>query len=197
MRAFSSPVKSAAFVAILLLSSAIALAQGGQRPGHWEPLKSDGIHDPRGPAVKEKLLQEPADALSKLAQDNVGNNVRWVQALEKGHINPRANLLPGTEVRVLDQDILLNLKGGMPIVKFPHKQHTLWLDCANCHDHLFKSKTGATQISMLSILEGEQCGVCHGAVAFPLTECLRCHSVPRDGKPMPTDPRALLPGLKR
>jgi hypothetical protein len=30
---------------------------------------------------------------------------------------------------------------------------------------------------MQKILDGEQCGVCHGAVAFPLTECRRCHSV--------------------
>ena len=32
---------------------------------------------------------------------------------------------------------------------------------------------------MLLILAGEKCGLCHGAVAFPLTECLRCHSVQR------------------
>jgi hypothetical protein len=31
---------------------------------------------------------------------------------------------------------------------------------------------------------GEQCGVCHGAVAFPLTVCGRCHNTPRD-KPLP------------
>jgi c(7)-type cytochrome triheme protein len=70
----------------------------------------------------------------------------------------------------------------MPIVRFPHRQHTLWLDCVNCHDHLFKAETGATNFSMLKILEGEQCGVCHGAVSFPLTECFRCHSVARPGQ---------------
>jgi hypothetical protein len=30
------------------------------------------------------------------------------------------------------------------------------------------------------VLSGEKCGLCHGAVAFPLTECNRCHSVQRD-----------------
>ncbi|HEX9180451.1 MAG TPA: c(7)-type cytochrome triheme domain-containing protein, partial [Burkholderiales bacterium] len=55
----------------------------------------------------------------------------------------------------------------------------LWLDCANCHEHLFKSKAGANKLSMQKILEGEQCGLCHGAVAFPLTECGRCHSTPQ------------------
>lgn len=146
-------------------------------PSSWEQLRKDGIHDPRGPAIKQ--LQQPGDALSKLAPDTTGNNVRWLEALEKGQINPRDSLRPGTQVRVLDLDILMNLQGGMPIVRFPHRQHTLWLDCANCHDVLFKPKTGTNNISMFQILQGEQCGVCHGAVSFPLTECNRCHSVPR------------------
>jgi hypothetical protein len=34
-------------------------------------------------------------------------------------------------------------------------------------------------MNMLQILSGEKCGQCHGAVAFPLTECARCHRVPR------------------
>jgi c(7)-type cytochrome triheme protein len=162
----------------------------------WAPLRSDGLHDPRSPAVRDKMLQEPADALSKLTPDYAGNNVLWMRALEKGEINPRASLNPKTEVRVLDQDILLNLNGGMPVVRFPHKQHTLWLDCANCHEHLFKSKVGENKFSMLEILDGKQCGVCHGAVSFPLTECFRCHSVVRPGQLRPPNPRALLPGAR-
>ncbi len=158
-------------------------------PRHWESLRKDGIHDPRGPAVKDK--QEPADALSKLTPDTAGNMVRWVQALEKGEINPRASLNAGTKIRVYDADSLLNLKGGMPIVRFPHRQHTEWLDCSNCHEHLFKSQAGANQFSMLAILNGEQCGVCHGAVSFPLTECLRCHSVLRSGQTLDTVPKAM------
>ena len=31
-------------------------------------------------------------------------------------------------------------------------------------------------ISMASILLGEQCGVCHCKVAFPVSDCRRCHS---------------------
>lgn len=194
MRVSSSLVKFVIAFAVFLGSS----FGWSQIPGQkWDPLVKDGVHDPKGPAVKEKMLQEPRDALSKLVPDTAGNMVLWMRALEGGQINPRASLNPSTEVRVLDQDIFLNLQGGMPIVKFPHKQHTLWLDCANCHEHLFKSKTGSTKFSMLSILEGEQCGVCHGAVSFPLTECFRCHSVPRDNKGFPADPRALLPGARR
>ena len=79
-----------------------------------------------------------------------------------------------------DKDVFLNLNGGMPAVRFPHTVHNAWLDCSNCHDHLFKKERGASQISMFLILQGEQCGVCHGAVAFPLTECARCHSMKRE-----------------
>jgi c(7)-type cytochrome triheme protein len=175
-------------VAGLSAASLASFAQG------WESLKKDGIHDPRSPAIKELL--EPAEALSKLTPDTAGNMVRWVHALEKGEINPRANLRPDTKIQVYDSDVLLNLKGGMPIVRFPHRQHTLWLDCTNCHDQLFKAETGANNLSMLAILEGKQCGVCHGAVAFPLTECFRCHSVlrPGDRRVMPSLPIPIPPG---
>lgn len=162
-------------------------------PSNWDQLRKDGVHDPRGPAIK--LLQHPGDAMSKLAPDTAGNKVRWMEALEKGQINPRDSLRPGTKVQVLDLDILLSINGGMPIVRFPHRQHTLWLDCSNCHEELFKSKIGANNISMYEILQGEQCGLCHGAVAFPLTECSRCHSVPRPGAAPPVA-AGVLPGGK-
>ena len=159
---------------------------------NWEVLAKDGIHDPRGPAIKDK--QNPGEALSKLTPDVTGNMVRWIQALEKGEINPRASINPGTKIEVYDSDVLLSLQGGMPIVRFPHRQHTEWLDCSNCHDHLFKREAGATKLSMLEILNGEQCGVCHGAVAFPLTECFRCHSVSRPGQSQQLTPPIFFPG---
>lgn len=160
-------------VAGLLVVVLGALAAG---PSLWVPLEKDGLHDPTNPGLSQ--LQQPAEALSTLPRDSAGNKVRWVQALESGAINPRTNLFPETKVRVLDQDIIISKFGSMPAVKFPHRQHTLWLDCANCHNGLFKDKIGANKFSMMAILNGEQCGVCHGAVAFPLTECNRCHSVP-------------------
>ena len=146
--------------------------------GEWLPLSNDGVHDPSSPAVTR--LMEPREGLSGLPADDVGNKVRWVHALDQGLINPRTNIFPETKVEVLDKDILLDLYGSMPIVRFPHRAHTLWLDCSNCHDQIFKKKTGTSNISMLSILDGEQCGLCHGAVAFPLIKCERCHSVSRN-----------------
>ena len=146
--------------------------------GNQVPLAKDGVHDTANPGIK--MLQEPREALRSLPADVVGNNVRWVQALEQGLITPRTNILPDTPIKVLDQDVIMPRTGELPMVRFPHKQHTEWLDCSNCHEKLFKSKAGATTtVNMFQILQGEYCGVCHGAVAFPLTECKRCHSVVR------------------
>jgi len=145
---------------------------------HWVPLAEDGIHDPRSPGVK--LKQEPAEALSVLPPDTAGNQVRWVKALESGAINPRTSIRPETKFEVRDDEIIVSKFGSMPAVVFPHRQHTLWLDCSNCHEKLFISKAGANRFSMQRILDGEQCGRCHGAVAFPLTECNRCHSLPNE-----------------
>lgn len=169
----ASPLVAALF--LLVLAAPMALGQDGRA---WLPIPQDGLRDPRSPAVN--VLQPPAQALAPLAPDlpGVGNQVRWVKALELGQINPRTNIFPETKVNIVDFDVMLNTDGSMYLVKFPHRQHTLWLDCANCHEHLFKSKAGANRYSMLAILEGEQCGLCHGAVAFPLTQCERCHSVP-------------------
>ena len=41
---------------------------------------------------------------------------------------------------------------------------------------IFTPQKGANQMSMAGILLGKQCGVCHGKVAFPVSECRRCHS---------------------
>ncbi|MBL8490539.1 MAG: hypothetical protein JNM82_07150 [Rhodocyclaceae bacterium] len=182
MRVFSSRVDERRAIRSAWISAVLILAAGtpANAQQDWLPLRKDGIHDPRGPAMGQ--LQEPREALSKLAPDTTGNLVRWVEALEKGQIAPREKLRPQTQVRELDKDILLNLQGGMPIVRFPHLAHTRWLDCDNCHDHLFKAQAGANRFSMFAILQGEQCGVCHGAVSFPLTECYRCHSVVRPGQ---------------
>lgn len=161
----------------LLLVSAI-----GSSPlyGEWKTLHEDGFHDPDNPALD--LMQNPGEALSALPRDelgDLGNKVRWVKALEQGYINPRTNIYPETKIQYLDLDVLMKRTGSANYVLFPHSKHTEWLDCNNCHDHLFAKQAGGTpMLSMLMILSGEFCGRCHGAVAFPLIACNRCHSVP-------------------
>jgi c(7)-type cytochrome triheme protein len=83
---------------------------------------------------------------------------------------------PAANAIVMDLNIVREVKGSMPDVVYPHKQHTEWLDCSNCHPAIFVPQKGANQISMASILLGQKCGVCHGKVAFPVSECRLCHS---------------------
>jgi len=166
-------------IVILFLFIGLSCAEAAE----WMSLAEDGIHDPTGPAIHE--LQEPREVLSQLPRqgviDGLGNQVRWVHAIESGAIKPRrSRILPEPDIPVLDMDVLLNLRGSMRVVRFPHKAHTEWLSCKNCHDEIFKPKIGANGLAMYSILNGEQCGRCHGAVSFPVAEqCGLCHSVRR------------------
>jgi c(7)-type cytochrome triheme protein len=159
------------WVSAVSVLAAVAVASASL----WARLHDDGVHDPRSPALA--LLQQPAEALAPLPRDTAGNLVNWVRALDSGAIAPRSTLLADAPVRLREDSIVIARYGSMPAVRFPHRQHTLWLDCSNCHEALFKSQRGANRYRMSAILNGEQCGVCHGAVAFPLTECNRCHNV--------------------
>ncbi len=158
----------------VIAGASVALAAMARE---WLPLARDGIHDPELPALA--ILQEPRQALALLPADGTGNMVNWVKSLDEGVIKPRTGVLSDTPITIRDRDVLLKNTGEMPMVRFPHRQHTAWLDCSNCHDKLFQQKAGATKINMAMILRGEKCGVCHGAVSFPITECNRCHSAPR------------------
>jgi c(7)-type cytochrome triheme protein len=147
----------------------------------WRRLVNDGLHDKANPQVG--TLREPATSLSKLPgkADESGNNVDWVAALRQGAITPKDRLNPGADPELLDSDIIMPRTAGMPMVRFPHRAHSAWLDCSNCHEDPFVKKAGANRFNMADILAGEYCGRCHGAVAFPPTDCLRCHSVQRAG----------------
>ncbi len=135
----------------------------------------DGIHDPESAGVSS--LQKPRQSFGALPKGKSGNYVDWVKALEGGDIAPRYDRDdPAAEPVIMDLNIVREVKGSMPNVVYPHKQHTEWLDCSNCHPAIFIPQKGANNISMASILLGEQCGVCHGKVAFPVSECRRCHS---------------------
>lgn len=174
-------MKSKYFFLVFFLGSAFGLLAAEYS---WQSLVEDGLHDPESPAIG--ILQEPADALSLLPPDNAGNKVAWIRALREGYIAPRTNIFPETKIEVIDMDIIMENTGELPLVLFPHKPHTEWLDCKNCHDKIFVEKVDANPINMYAILSGNYCGQCHGAVAFPLTECNRCHSVARStftGKP--------------
>ena len=139
------------------------------------PAVESGIHDPTNDMTLQ--LQPPAVAFAALPKSPAGNHVDWVKSLDGRAIEPRWDRLdPAAAAVVMDLNIVREVKGSMPDVVYPHKQHTEWLDCSNCHPAIFVPQKGANQISMASILLGQKCGVCHGKVAFPVSECRLCHS---------------------
>jgi c(7)-type cytochrome triheme protein len=142
------------------------------------PPESDGIHDPTADGTL--MLQPPREAFAGLPKSRSGNYIDWSRAIEDELLVPRYDINdPDAKPYVLDLNIVREVKGSMPDVVYPHKLHTQWLDCANCHPAIFIPMKGANQISMASIRLGEKCGVCHGKVAFPVSECRRCHSRPK------------------
>lgn len=149
-----------------------------QLDGKVVPIFEDGIHDPTNDAVK--VLQPPVEAMQGFPRDDSGV-VDWVQTLEKGLIAPRKGLLGDDEMHAVDFDVIFKNTGSMPFVRYPHKQHTEWLTCKNCHPKIFLPQQGGNPVTMSAIIQGKYCGICHGKVAFPPTRnCGRCHSVPRN-----------------
>ena len=146
-----------------------------QLTGDVVNVEDDGIHDPSNITVK--YLQQPYDAMAAFPRDSAGI-VDWVKVLDQGLIDPRKSVDGTGEMFAVDFDIIFKNTASMPNVRFPHRAHTEWLTCANCHPAIFIPQKGANPISMNEIIQGKYCGVCHGKVAFPPTmNCGRCHSV--------------------
>ena len=129
--------------------------------------------------TKPQVQQEQAIPLQILPKDNAGN-VDWVKSLRQGIIKPKDSLDPKKPTTpVIDLDIVFKVKGYLPDVVYPHYPHTEWLSCNNCHPKIFIMQAGANKVTMKKIEEGQFCGRCHGVVAFPLSNCTRCHSKPK------------------
>jgi len=140
----------------------------------------DGIHDTENEPTF--ALQPPKIAYDGLPTSDYGNHIDWVKALDDGLLDPRYDRVdPTVEPFVMDLDIVRPVKASVPDVVFPHKPHTQWLHCSNCHPKIFVPQRGANQISMSAIILGQKCGVCHGKVSFPPTtkSCKKCHSKPK------------------
>ena len=146
----------------------------------WSTLEDDGLHDASNPSIR--LLQDPEEALSVLAPDTAGNKVNWVEAVRQGQIQPRTSIDGSREPEQHETDVIMKNTLSLPAVMFPHDAHNLWMSCEMCHDKIFKAEIDGNDINMSKILDGEYCGLCHGAVSFPLTECNRCHSVIGEGQ---------------
>lgn len=165
-------------VLMIVWMSVLSPAIGERLVSPHVPLAQDGVHDPKAPAIG--YLQAPAKALDGLPPAASGDFVDWSKALAQRLIEPRSSLdAVASGNRVIDMDVVMTDTGSMPAVKFPHRAHTEWSGCAECHS-VFVPKKAANPITMFAILRGEYCGVCHGKVAFPTSECFRCHSIALD-----------------
>ncbi len=157
------------------------------------PPPRDGVHDKSNQGTE--MLQPPKEAFQGLPTSRFGNYVDWVKAIDKGLLNPRwEKTNPEAEPFVMDMDIVRPVKASVPDVIFPHRQHTEWLACSNCHPAIFVPQAGANQISMSAILLGQKCGVCHGKVSFPVETktCKKCHSKPKPANWKPPLSKATL-----
>lgn len=120
---------------------------------------------------------------ARMPKERFGNGINWEKAEEDGLIKP-LDFIEGITIKkpslTIQQDFSLGAKvKGMPEIIFSHKKHTVWNGCEVCHPEIFVGvKKGATKYSMVEIFEGKYCGVCHTTVAFPLTDCQRCHTRP-------------------
>ena len=154
------------------------------------PPPEDGIHDAENEGTF--VLQPPLEAYQGLPPSSIGNNIDWVKAVDEKKLQPRWDRVDSSEEPfVMDMDIIREVKASVPDVVFPHRQHTEWLACSNCHPAIFIPQKGANQMNMSGILLGEQCGVCHGKVSFPVTtkSCKLCHAKakPADWQPPLSD----------
>jgi len=131
-----------------------------------------------GVAVNEEF----AAFIQKMPTEKFGNGINWEKAEKEGKIKLTDYIegvsAPRAKMKVKSD---LTLKGnleGMPDIVFSHTKHTVWNGCEVCHPDIFGIKKGGTKYSMAEIFEGKYCGACHSTVAFPLTDCQRCHSKP-------------------
>lgn len=114
--------------------------------------------------------------LDSLPKAGYGNGVDWVKAVEDGEIKPKDSLDGHYKPVPFDKRLVMEVDwGGIPSAVFPHKAHTLWLDCANCHPEIFGMRMSNEHFSMEDMIKRKSCGVCHLTVAFPLDNCKRCH----------------------
>ena len=156
-------------------SSVIYLDPQGRPAGIGDPSK------PASQAFKAGMGWHPqALSAAGLPKDKYGL-VDWAKLVRQNIISPKASLDPEEEeIPPLKMDVVITAKGDyVSDVIYPHEMHTYWLKCDVCHPSIFVPAKGSNDMTMVGIVQGQWCGRCHGKVAFPLTDCNKCHSAPK------------------
>ena len=132
-----------------------------------------------------------------LPEAQYGNRINWEAAEEEGFIKLKDEVhgktfkdkprdpnnplykrkAPEDKELFLKDDEGGKLKGIIDNIIFSHKKHTVWNGCEVCHPDLFIPKIGKNKYLMEDLFEGKYCGFCHDKVAFPNSECRRCHTL--------------------
>jgi c(7)-type cytochrome triheme protein len=156
-------------------TSVIYLGTKGQLAGRGDPDKPAGIGYQKGRAWHPQALEAAG-----LPKDKFGL-VDWAKIVREGLIKPKHSLDPNAdEFPPLQMDVVIKAKGDyVNDVLYPHEIHTWWLKCEVCHPKIFVPAAGQNNMSMIGIVKGKWCGRCHNKVAFPLSNCTRCHTVPK------------------
>jgi len=119
--------------------------------------------------------------MEKMPKETFGNGINWEKAEDAGLLK-LVDSLDGVSLKKntmkIQGDFSLKSKvEGMPDIIFSHEKHTVWSGCELCHPDIFVGiKKGASKYSMIELFDGKYCGVCHDRVAFPQTDCKRCHA---------------------
>ncbi len=160
-------------------SQAIFLDSTGTVAGTGDPTKVVGAAEKAGMAPHPMALE-----LAKLPKDKYGL-IDWAAIVKEGKIKPWHSLDPNAPPDMtFPLEVVIKTKSAsMEDVVFPHFIHTFWLNCTNCHPAIFNMKAGGNpDMTMAKIAAGQYCGRCHDRVAFPLTDCQRCHVRPKGAK---------------
>ena len=128
--------------------------------------------------LREKAFRTFAE---QMPRERGGNGINWEQAENAGLIH-LIDYIEGHSTKrppmANQNDFTIGVKTeGVPEIIFSHKKHTVWNGCELCHPDIFVGvKKGTDKYSMVDLFAGKYCGACHGKVAFPQSDCRRCHT---------------------
>jgi c(7)-type cytochrome triheme protein len=123
------------------------------------------------PPLENILVWE--EALKLLPKDKKGN-ADWVKAQKDGTIKPRAMNPRDRNGDSFHLDFYLRNDKPKFEAYFPHSAHVALIGCDSCHPAVFRYRDN--EITMKTMRKGENCGACHGSVAFSTKNCKRCHT---------------------
>ena len=133
-------------------------------------------------AAKAGAGWHPAALTATIVPKDKYGLVDWAKAVKDNIVSPKHSIDPNAEpdAEPMDMDVEITAKGDfVNDVVYPHAIHTYWFNCDGCHPKIFEMAAGQNNMTMAGIAEGKWCGRCHGKVAFPLSDCNRCHTKPK------------------